>query len=337
MASKKSTIIAAAVIIALIILLIILRVTLELSEVFYLILGAVVAANLAILTWIFVQHRKEKMFARRLVSEGRELRVEYSFLRKVAGVPIKFRYKELEKATDNFQALIGKGSSAYVFKGILDDGTPVAVKRIEGVEHGEREFKAEVSAIASAQHVNLVRLFGYCSIPGGPRILVYEFAHNGSLDTWIFPQREIIGGRRNVRLVRNGDNRQSRWSYFPKIVAECMREGKLMEVVDGRLLGEGGEVDERQVRILVHVALWCIQENPNLRPNMVSVVDMLEERVSMDAPPPTEMIVLDVLGVDHEETNGVKNGVAMQPTNQMENQLSTVSACSYSMSILSGR
>jgi hypothetical protein len=59
-------------------------------------------------------------------SKGREVRIEYSFLQKVAGIPTKFRYKEPEDATDNFTALLGQGASAEFFKGILSDGTPIA-------------------------------------------------------------------------------------------------------------------------------------------------------------------------------------------------------------------
>ncbi|KAF5179467.1 Receptor protein kinase [Thalictrum thalictroides] len=291
-----------------------------------------------------------------MVTEGRELRIEYSFLRKVAGVPTKFKYKDLETATDNFQAVLGRGSSAAVFKGILDDGTPIAVKRIAGVEHGEKEFKAEVSAIASVQHVNLVQLFGYCSVPGGPRLLVYQFVPNGSLGSWIFKRRastnsfvvqsapfsclpwelsygmvllELVGGRRNVQLVQEGDNNRDRkWSYFPKIVNQKLREGNLMEVVDERLLVEGREVDERRVRILVHVALWCIQENPKLRPNMSRVVDMLEERVTVDSPPEPGITLLGLLEApDSGERTGASRHIENQP------------ACSYSyaLSVLSGR
>ncbi|PQQ08808.1 putative receptor-like protein kinase [Prunus yedoensis var. nudiflora] len=123
-------------------------------------------------------------------SEGRELRIEYSFLRRVAGVPTKFRYKELEDATDHFQALLGKGASASVYKGILSDGTPVAVKKLDAEERREKEFRSEVAAIASLQHVNLVRLLGYCCVPAGPRFLVYDFISNGSLDSWIFSRKE---------------------------------------------------------------------------------------------------------------------------------------------------
>lgn len=193
MENKKASIIAGSTVITLVILIVVARIVLRLSKAFFLICGAGVAVILAVFAWLIIRShydRRRKLLESKLVSEGRELRIEYSFLRKVAGVPTKFRYKEIEEATDNFQALLGQGASASVFKGILSDGTSVAVKRISGEEHGEKEFRSEVAAIASVQHVNLVHLLGYCSVPNGPRFLVYEYVLNGSLDCWIFPKKE---------------------------------------------------------------------------------------------------------------------------------------------------
>ncbi|KAL3535823.1 hypothetical protein ACH5RR_004284 [Cinchona calisaya] len=202
MEDRKANIIAISLVSIITISIIIARIVLKLSKTFFLICGADIAAILAVFAIVFIRRRfnnRRKLLETQLVSEGRELRIEYSFLRKVAGVPTKFRYKELEDATDGFRSLLGRGASASVFKGILNDGTPVAVKRIVGDERGEKEFRSEVAAIASVQHVNLVRLLGYCSVPTGPRFLVYEFVHNGSLHNWIFPRKQSQLERGRIR------------------------------------------------------------------------------------------------------------------------------------------
>ena len=143
MDERRVNIIAAISVITLIILIVVARVTLKLSKAFFLIFGAGVAVILAVFAYVLVSisyNRRRRLLESQLKSQGQELRIEYSFLRKVAGVPIKFRYKELEEATDGFQALIGKGASASVFKGILNDGTSVAVKQIDAEERGEKQF-----------------------------------------------------------------------------------------------------------------------------------------------------------------------------------------------------
>lgn len=172
MEDTRVNIIAAISVVSLIIIIIIARIFLKLSEAFFLIFGAGIAVILAIFAFLLVNisyKRRRRLLESQLKSEGLDLKLEYSFLRKVAGVPTKFRYKELEEATDGFQSLVGRGSSASVFKGILSDGTLVAVKRIEAEERGEKEFRSEVAAIASVHHVNLVRLLGYCNAASSPR------------------------------------------------------------------------------------------------------------------------------------------------------------------------
>lgn len=75
----------------------------------------------------------------------------------------------------------------FIFKGKLEDGRLVAVKKLslDTSWQGESEFLAEVRTITSIQHKNLVRLLGCCS-EGPHRQLVYEFMKNGSLDLILY-------------------------------------------------------------------------------------------------------------------------------------------------------
>lgn len=94
---------------------------------------------------------------------------------------------ELLKATDNFNQanIVGCGGFGLVYKATLADGTTLAVKKLSGdLGLMEREFKAEVEALSTAQHKNLVSLQGYC-IYQGFRLLIYSFMENGSLDYWL--------------------------------------------------------------------------------------------------------------------------------------------------------
>ncbi|XP_037493569.1 tyrosine-sulfated glycopeptide receptor 1 [Jatropha curcas] len=94
---------------------------------------------------------------------------------------------ELLKATGNFNQanIIGCGGFGLVYKATLANGTKLAIKKLSG-EMGlmEREFKAEVEALSTAQHENLVSLQGYC-VYEGFRLLVYSYMENGSLDYWL--------------------------------------------------------------------------------------------------------------------------------------------------------
>ncbi|XP_010275673.1 PREDICTED: G-type lectin S-receptor-like serine/threonine-protein kinase SD2-2 [Nelumbo nucifera] len=95
-----------------------------------------------------------------------------------------FSYKELSAATRGFSEKLGHGGFGAVFRGELSDSSLVAVKRLERPGGGEKEFRAEVCTIGNIQHVNLVRLRGFCS-ENSHRLLVYDYMQNGSLSVFL--------------------------------------------------------------------------------------------------------------------------------------------------------
>ncbi|XP_039129939.1 G-type lectin S-receptor-like serine/threonine-protein kinase At2g19130 [Dioscorea cayenensis subsp. rotundata] len=99
-----------------------------------------------------------------------------------------FRYSDLQRVTKNFTQKLGEGGFGSVFKGVLPDSTAIAVKKLEGLRQGEKQFRTEVSTIGTIQHVNLVRLRGFCT-EGTNRLLVYDYMPNGSLDTLLFSSK----------------------------------------------------------------------------------------------------------------------------------------------------
>ncbi|KAF6162835.1 hypothetical protein GIB67_029104 [Kingdonia uniflora] len=103
--------------------------------------------------------------------------------------PREFLYNDLKRATNRFRNKLGSGGSGSVFQGILDDGTQIAVKRVERLINGDVwEYEREISVIASVEHAHLVRLLGYCHYmkdTGSISFIVYDFYPNGSLYSWI--------------------------------------------------------------------------------------------------------------------------------------------------------
>nr|CAD1823775.1 unnamed protein product [Ananas comosus var. bracteatus] len=109
----------------------------------------------------------------------------------------RFTYRELKEATGKFKEELGRGGAGAVYRGVLEDKRVVAVKKLTDVSQGEEEFWAEVSVIGRINHMNLVRLWGFCS-EGRHRLLVYEFIDNESLDKYLFGSSSSSGSGRTL-------------------------------------------------------------------------------------------------------------------------------------------
>ncbi|KAG6714006.1 hypothetical protein I3842_05G181800 [Carya illinoinensis] len=107
----------------------------------------------------------------------------------------RYTFKELRTATDHFNSknILGRGGFGIVYKGCLNDGTLVAVKRLKdfNAAAGEIQFQTEVEMISLAVHRNLLRLCGFCSTEN-ERLLVYPYMPNGSVASRL---RDHVRGR----------------------------------------------------------------------------------------------------------------------------------------------
>ncbi|XP_049351353.1 receptor-like protein kinase HERK 1 [Solanum verrucosum] len=89
----------------------------------------------------------------------------------------------LQEATNNFddKFLIGEGGIGKVYRGVLCDGTNVALKRRKAESDEDlQEFQTEIEILTQFRHPHLVSLIGYCD-ENNELTLIYEYMENGNL------------------------------------------------------------------------------------------------------------------------------------------------------------
>ncbi|GMN41574.1 hypothetical protein TIFTF001_010797 [Ficus carica] len=140
---------------------------------------------IALLIWWRYRHNQQIFFD---VNDQYDPEVCLGHLRR-------YTFKELRAATDHFNPknILGRGGFGIVYKGCLNDGTLVAVKRLKdyNTAGGEIQFQTEVEMISLAVHRNLLRLCGFCSTEN-ERLLVYPYMPNGSVASRL---RDHINGK----------------------------------------------------------------------------------------------------------------------------------------------
>ncbi|XP_057798656.1 LEAF RUST 10 DISEASE-RESISTANCE LOCUS RECEPTOR-LIKE PROTEIN KINASE-like 2.7 isoform X2 [Salvia miltiorrhiza] len=86
---------------------------------------------------------------------------------------------------------------------------------------------------------------------------------------------EMVGLKRDLK-----GNAQNSSQYFPYWIYDSYNQGKEVEFGNGNEINdEDNERVKKTIRKMTIVALWCIQMNPNDRPSMNKVLEMLEGNV----------------------------------------------------------
>ncbi|XP_058184763.1 putative serine/threonine-protein kinase [Rhododendron vialii] len=154
--------------------------------------GAVALVGMVItLIWFCLFHNRSAGRTSETGSSDPSVQVERS-----VGVELSlrearhFEMEELALATKSFsdRSLIGEGKFGAVYKGLLNDGMLVAIKKRAAAP--SQEFIEEVRYLSSINHRNLVTLLGYCQ-ENDQQILVYEYIPNGSVSIHLYGAGQV--------------------------------------------------------------------------------------------------------------------------------------------------
>ncbi|GKE35480.1 protein kinase, ATP binding site-containing protein, partial [Tanacetum coccineum] len=113
---------------------------------------------------------------------------------------------------------IGDGGFGVVYKGQPSErwqNRTVAIKCLRPESYQEYEFRNELNMLFSFSHENIIPFIGYCD-EGNEKIIVYEYASNGSLDyhindtnrrrclTWEHRLKICLGAARGLDYLHSG-------------------------------------------------------------------------------------------------------------------------------------
>ncbi|KAK4435523.1 G-type lectin S-receptor-like serine/threonine-protein kinase [Sesamum alatum] len=116
-----------------------------------------------------------------------------------------FAYECIQSATNNFSSdyKLGQGGFGPVYKGKTLEGQDIAVKLLSRQSgQGLLEFKTELILISKLQHVNLVKLHGFC-VHGDDKMIIYDYMPNKSLDFFLFrpSNREQLNWQQRFNII----------------------------------------------------------------------------------------------------------------------------------------
>ncbi|GJX45427.1 protein kinase, ATP binding site-containing protein [Tanacetum coccineum] len=164
---------------------------------------------------------------------------------------------------------IGDGGFGVVYKGHPSErwqNRTVAIKCLRPESYqGEYEFRNELKMIFSFNHENIIPFIGYCD-EGNEKIIVYEFASNGSLDchlkdkdkrrflTWEHRLKICLGAARGLDYLHSGLGEDNKVIHRDVKSANILLDHNLVAKVCDFGLSKSGLVNQPQAQVYTNVA-----------------------------------------------------------------------------------
>ncbi|KAG6425326.1 hypothetical protein SASPL_115754 [Salvia splendens] len=160
-----------------------------------------------------------------------------------------FMYKEFEQILLSVSVV-----SDLIKASILPN---IAVKRLKSWSNkAEVEFSVEVEILARVWHKNLLTLRGYCA-EGQERLIVYDYMTNLSLLSHLHGQHSA----------------ESHLDWTRRMCIALGAAEGIVELADARL---DGVYSEEELKRLVFIGLICAHNQPEKRPTMLEVVELIK-------------------------------------------------------------
>nr|GEU84707.1 protein kinase, ATP binding site-containing protein [Tanacetum cinerariifolium] len=164
---------------------------------------------------------------------------------------------------------IGDGGFGVVYKGQPSERwkhCSVAIKCLRPESYqGEHEFRNELNMIFNFNHENIIPFIGYCD-EGNEKIIVYEYASNGSLDchltdknkrrflTWEHRLKICLGAARGLDYLHSGLGEDSRVIHRDVKSGNILLDHNLVAKICDFGLSKSGPINQQHTQVYTNAA-----------------------------------------------------------------------------------